>query len=246
MSDSLSQISWRHFNSRPSARDDGAVLFPAHSHPISIHAPPRGATAERRLLIGLAHISIHAPPRGATSYRKAQPAVRKFQFTPLREGRRSIAGTDGVYDIFQFTPLREGRPWRNPVDTRRTRISIHAPPRGATCHALRNAVFFAQFQFPPLREGRREPSAVAVHRHLFQFPPLREGRLRGCAFSAQRQISIPAPPRGATRRASRLPAARRFQFPPLREGRLDATGKALGLPDISIPAPPRGATAACY
>ena len=76
------------FNSRPSARGD-AFPSPAGSPsaPISIHAPPRGATPSRRTAIPLFHfnsrpsargdalrghrrrkrrISIHAPPRGAT------------------------------------------------------------------------------------------------------------------------------------------------------------------------------------
>ena len=78
-----------YFNSRPSARGD---LMPFRHFPclsISIHAPPRGATAHRPaaqaelhyfnsrpsargdlkcLITGCAHlaISIHAPPRGAT------------------------------------------------------------------------------------------------------------------------------------------------------------------------------------
>ena len=76
-------------------------------------------------------ISIHAPPRGATAiWREASPPT-SFQFTPLREGRQ---GTDrdyiaqimisihapprgatlfsiscGLSAKFQFTPLREGR-----------------------------------------------------------------------------------------------------------------------------------------
>ena len=37
---------YEHFNSRPSARGDGHPPFLRSSRPISIHAPPRGATAK--------------------------------------------------------------------------------------------------------------------------------------------------------------------------------------------------------
>ena len=100
-------------------------------------------------------ISIHAPPRGATLKVSPPKRVNIFQFTPLREGRRKVFRiTSDARDIFQFTPLREGRrgapscrnagryfnsrpsargDGRGESRGRRPRISIHAPPRGATC-----------------------------------------------------------------------------------------------------------------
>ena len=99
--------------------------------PISIHAPPRGATNGREhglfiemnfnsrpsargdsfvvVLTIFNPISIHAPPRGATDIENRV----KYTIT------------------FQFTPLREGRPFAVSVVFRDC-ISIHAPPRGAT------------------------------------------------------------------------------------------------------------------
>ena len=78
----------------------------------------------------------------------------KFQFTPLREGRlvrrvilrpaadfnsRPSARGDMHADnaefrafVFQFTPLREGRLQAYSMIETGKRISIHAPPRGAT------------------------------------------------------------------------------------------------------------------
>ena len=62
------QVQPPHFNSRPSARGDQRLAKVAFGAVISIHAPPRGATASpagderRRIQV----ISIHAPPRGAT------------------------------------------------------------------------------------------------------------------------------------------------------------------------------------
>ena len=55
------------FNSRPSARGDPRPGKASGMHLISIHAPPRGATA---------------PPRNSP------PDEGRFQFTPLREGRQ--------------------------------------------------------------------------------------------------------------------------------------------------------------
>ena len=121
---------------------------------ISIHAPPRGATAggvmrcpprkdfnSRPSARGdqivrqgplTLNISIHAPPRGATSRRPRVRASGKFQFTPLREGRL-VSPICRWEDIeFQFTPLRAGRPSASKIFFARTLISIHAPPRGAT------------------------------------------------------------------------------------------------------------------
>ena len=56
------------------------------------------------------------------------------------------------------------------------RISIHAPPRGATV-SVREASDMVIFQFPPLREGRPGINTPDDITKLFQFPPLREGRL---------------------------------------------------------------------
>ena len=98
----------------------------------------------------------------------------------------------------QFTPLREGR---------------HAGDF-ANGHV-------AAFQFTPLREGRyRCPSTSQVY-PLFQFTPLCEGRQPTKRRNGPRpQISIHAPPRGATI--------------------FDVLQRKITI--ISIHAPPRGAT----
>ena len=103
--------------------------------------------------------------------------------------------------IFQFTPLREGR---------------HSPEgRKAKLNS---------FQFTPLREGRPATLTTAARKLLFQFTPLREGRRCEERGSGNWQdISIHAPPRGATRV-------------------LDVPRCAY---EISIHAPPRGATPLC-
>ena len=120
------------FNSRPSARGDrrggGNINYTA----ISIHAPPRGATLWRNKSRYSKNISIHAPPRGATAVHPRSAETQAFQFTPLREGRLFQVFCIPTEEIFQFTPLREGRHTCLSRHTRRARISIHAPPRGAT------------------------------------------------------------------------------------------------------------------
>ena len=120
----------------------------------------------------------------------------------------------------------------------------------------------------PLREGRRRKSTGNGRaRFPFQFTPLREGRLvlqPPCALVVD--ISIHAPPRGATLRVflcairhpyfNSRPSARGdrtkmsdnrnrvlFQFTPLREGRRGGRRRRCCPRPISIHAPPRGATA---
>ena len=246
----------------------GATYVEAPAMPgqrISIHAPPRGATLPVEEQPPGNHISIHAPPRGAThSTMSASIYVFQFQFTPLREGRQ-ILQPDAVEKlIFQFTPLREGRRCRLSSVLVASRISIHAPPRGATCRA--NVVGKPQkFQFTPLREGRpARPGTADDTRTLFQFTPLREGRhhnptaprqdgnfnsrpsARGdkenLLTMALEIISIHAPPRGATQTAPQPTAGQQFQFTPLREGRPSSDAQAPRQRHISIHAPPRGAT----
>ena len=209
-----------YFNSRPSARGDGlrklvvyvTGLFQftplregrpkgeALQKPIniSIHAPPRGATRFRVCDRETRPISIHAPPRGATRRSiSCSKSLTVFQFTPLREGRLDQRQTSPTAIAFQFTPLREGRLdyWAERIEIEL--ISIHAPPRGATCevggedvtvhisiHAPpRGATACSsprlrqhRFQFTPLREGRRHPASLSSQACRFQFTPLREGR----------------------------------------------------------------------
>ena len=120
-------------------------------------------------------------------------------------------------------------------------ISIHAPPRGATRCSQLYCEMFAQFQFTPLREGRRDLLHLTGGNKIFQFTPLREGRLLQVGQRFERGyfnsrpsargdlvdvkpgvrgvISIHAPPRGATFRALRQNRYVLFQFTPLREGR---------------------------
>ena len=253
------------FNSRPSARGDFCSSGRTWVSAISIHAPPRGATEPRRLadrvanafqftplregrheeLQALRHyprISIHAPPRGAT--RQRLPARRRpphFNSRPSARGDKSCPNRTATSSLFQFTPLREGRHPLHECNTEGIFISIHAPPRGATCEAAPQHRYLFLFQFTPLREGRRhegiherEPS------HFNSRPSARGDNMdsgwdftalisihappRGATEEFERRdpaafISIHAPPRGATVLMSAMEQSLTFQFTPLREGR---------------------------
>ena len=151
--------------------------------------------AEKKAL----EISIHAPPRGATAGSRPQPARRGyFNSRPSARGDTISTFLPSCTALFQFTPLREGRPhifsrWRvnahfnsrpsargdpcskwfeRSADDFNSRpsargdstyaalcalgyISIHAPPRGATKADMRQVLTPIIFQFTPLREGRQ-------------------------------------------------------------------------------------------
>ena len=186
--------------------------------PISIHAPPRGATFQPRAGNEGVDVFQFTPLRegrhvrrvkpGGFPYFNSRPSARgdlssddftktatKFQFTPLREGRHT-AGSIPCLFLFQFTPLREGR-----LGLEHARavvvISIHAPPRGAT----------PPEQLEVLRQ------TISIHA-----PPRGATCRFACCFLAF-CISIHAPPRGATNPPPPRAAVPLFQFTPLREGR---------------------------
>ena len=100
--------------------------------------------------------------------------------------------------IFQFTPLREGRRHRHRIIHRRS-----------------------LFQFTPLREGRRGLSAKTPETLYFNSRPSARGDAFQYIMRIIGEISIHAPPRGATLSRWRTPFPISFQFTPLREGRPD-------------------------
>ena len=207
---------------------------------ISIHAPPRGATPYARCIRASRDISIHAPPRGATATAASTETPSRFQFTPLREGRRASGETSNGAENFNSRPSARGDDG-NSYRRASYGISIHAPPRGATVvDAL--PVLTVYFNSRPSARGDGMATATGERRMAFQFTPLREGRPEAVGGAiANQNISIHAPPRGATIKVLRvwyrlsisihapprgatpltlLPSVDMvFQFTPLREGR---------------------------
>ena len=145
---------------------------------ISIHAPPRGATASTAARGSWYPISIHAPPRGATPIFQRQ--VRKRGYFNSRPSARGDMCASRLF--------------------RKRQISIHAPPRGATRTRSSDSARSATFQFTPLREGRRWGRwAADCCGRYFNSRPSARGDHRRCDERLEANlISIHAPPRGAT------------------------------------------------
>ena len=171
-------------------------------------------------------ISIHAPPRGATcTKRRSCLRILLFQFTPLREGRHTTTVSYGANREFQFTPLREGRHKPHMRYTCLKKISIHAPPRGATS-ASHSEMASRIFQFTPLREGRRPRACRAAQHTISIHAPPRGATGPFKIFLIFFSISIHAPPRGATS-AGGLPAAPAVYFNSRPSARGDWTNWAI-------------------
>ena len=209
---------------------------------ISIHAPTRGATtspSHRAALrpdfnprshersdninfhfVYVIYISIHAPTRGATKQKAHCHGAALFQSTLPREERRS----------FRLNYFRQR--YFNPRSHERsdlcaglslylcTRISIHAPTRGATksvdsgdmmseisIHApTRGATFVAHIRirilmyFNPRSHERSDNNKYnnLTNSRLFQSTLPREERQCVHYFLTPLSISIHAPTRGAT------------------------------------------------
>ena len=135
------------------------------------------------------------------------------------------------------------------------RISIHAPPRGATRCLSPGASRVKYFNSRPSARGDVKAFLDGGSVRLFQFTPLREGRLGGGGGAVPHcGISIHAPPRGATpmpmwfssvsMNFNSRPSARgdeygilpvsvyeKFQFTPLREGRPAGSRPAFCVPN---------------
>ena len=141
------------FNSRPSARGDAGAALLASRGKFSIHAPPRGATVSHFYSFLLPSFFNSRPSARGDMGVNTTSSRSPFQFTPLREGRpkKQEEPLDG--QIFQFTPLREGRPLTAEADGSPCIISIHAPPRGATCWISSDGSFFGHFNSRPSARG---------------------------------------------------------------------------------------------
>ena len=143
-------------------------------------------------------------------------------------------------------------------------ISIHAPPRGATTGLELTATTVMHFNSRPSARGDRDAPWRVSAGSAFQFTPLREGRreeaergnqgylyfnsrpsARGDSKATQsggcRNISIHAPPRGATRTVFHADFSPYFNSRPSARGDIKACGLFCAY-CISIHAPPRGAT----
>ena len=187
---------WGNFNSRPSARGDAAQ--PASPMFCSFQFTPlREGRRDGAQVLRLRQISIHAPPRGATPTAAAYGARSTgFQFTPLREGRLIRISFVVESSLFQFTPLREGRP----------------------CVRARMVTYW-DFNSRPSARGDTRRLLISSSRNYFNSRPSARGDTGGGGTVKNMNISIHAPPRGATVIHLFYDQVAQFQFTPLREGR---------------------------
>ena len=260
--------------------------YDAQAQKISIHAPPRGATGQLVREGSTSNISIHAPPRGATKNRKKNAKKGLFQFTPLREGRRDrrrranrvdrnfnsrpsargdvhpcVHHTQNVY--FNSRPSARG----DGQTDRRTSAAAHfnSRPSARGDEEARNLQEAGhhfnsrpsargdvpdartpgrrEFQFTPLREGRRNQARWRLCVRYFNSRPSARGDFCGFPTTFALQISIHAPPRGATpRRTEERNGTTHFNSRPSARGDGQPRRKEGTHGQISIHAPPRGAT----
>ena len=121
-------------------------------------------------------------------------------------------------------------------------ISIHAPPRGATSsvHGLHQG--YDNFNSRPSARGDALVCVQLAIDVYFNSRPSARGDARGSYDGMYRDISIHAPPRGATSSKPCLKKAYSYfnSRPSARGDRIVRKGGHLE--DISIHAPPRGAT----
>ena len=121
-----------YFNSRPSARGDALWQGGHAPSPISIHAPPRGATSsELRRVARSRNFNSRPSARGDFRVMPGGYTPGNFNSRPSARGDHQSIFVRTAAASFQFTPLREGR-LPGVVEIQSLGISIHAPPRGAT------------------------------------------------------------------------------------------------------------------
>ena len=185
-------------------------------------------------------ISIHAPPRGAT--RSPSGISRRTDFNSRPSARGDVRRRCHARCTCDFNSRPSARgDHAGHRERLAARISIHAPPRGATSRSstgwttayfnsrpsargdefcVIRATDKSVFQFTPLREGRLVPENVSLLREHFNSRPSARGDPSYQGLDGHFSISIHAPPRGATscRHATLYPSPT-FQFTPLREGR---------------------------
>ena len=187
-------------------------------------------------------ISIHAPPRGATQTSSATSRRKRyFNSRPSARGDHALAQRHRL-DKFQFTPLREGRPtWHESAE-----FLLHfnsRPSARGDQQIKRITIFQHYFNSRPSARGDTRNRRHCWQWQRFQFTPLREGRRAAAAqSSAAINISIHAPPRGATSDAGRSLQSSNISIHAPPRGATITCERRYPISNISIHAPPRGAT----
>ena len=160
------------FNPRSREGSDKIIDKPLPIHPISIHAPARGATKTGCTVCGKQIFQSTLPRGERPTNTLVHSQNRSFQSTLPRGERRRKPG--GGIRTHYFNPRsREGSDGIDSTDSKGSAISIHAPARGATAFTnLHNGQ--QEFQSTLPRGERPYPRNVYI-RHPDFNPRSREG-----------------------------------------------------------------------
>ena len=231
------------FNSRPSARGDAAAALDALTADLFQFTPLReGRHSPGRWGCQPNGISIHAPPRGATACAQLQGRQQTyFNSRPSARGDHGRNPRRCSRLISIHAPPR-GATRGDEYDAQAQKISIHAPPRGATSRLDVIGDIASDFNSRPSARGDAAAPRLRAEANYFNSRPSARGDSTYAALCALGYISIHAPPRGATPASISSRTSDTFQFTPLREGRHPDVIFDVPHDAISIHAPPRGAT----
>ena len=153
-----------------------------------------------------------------------------------------MTSTCAPVNVFQFTPLREGRHGSRGHCVQSPEISIHAPPRGATCLYASIENQFANFNSRPSARGDANARLiVAIPSDFNSRPSARGDRTSTGYYTGAVYFNSRPSARGDGK--SRLLMIRTTYFNSRPSARGDG-GRAGSVHQggISIHAPPRGAT----
>ena len=141
-----------------------------------------------------------------------------FNSRPSARGDPRRMRSKAIWLIFQFTPLREGRHVLHGCAGHWHSISIHAPPRGATCLLFGNQ-FTVDFNSRPSARGDRwRPSRTCRPTNFNSRPSARGDRGKEPDWACNANFNSRPSARGDWKHPS-VYRRGRFQFTPLREGR---------------------------
>ena len=213
------RMAGRYFNSRPSARGDNVRTWSNwDGTSISIHAPPRGATADAvRGRESRHYFNSRPSARGDVLQATTSETEQTFQFTPLREGRRDCGEAGYVRWHFNSRPSARGDVTAKVYDDYVANFNSRPSARGDELFK-RCSFAIEYFNSRPSARGD-EKNVKAQKKQLISIhAPPRGATEAQDAQEEGRKISIHAPPRGATWRCCSNSAALYFNSRPSARG----------------------------
>ena len=167
---------------------------------ISIHAPAKGATSVKGVIIRVVAIFQSTLPRRERRYCRCRcPCHFVFQSTlPRRERQCLYPLRCPVFQISIHAPAKGATGYVLRI-LHSSGISIHAPAKGATSQGFLSSVHPIQFQSTLPRRERPQPLPPKISAIINFNPRSREGSdIVSVLFSLGIRISIHAPAKGAT------------------------------------------------